>query len=403
MQGEISVSIFLLKTKYIILFILLPLILISISSPLYVRGEAITSFVGFVLFYLYGDKKNNYISRYMLVLLFQGVIIGAFFVVLGYNVFTKYIQYSMLALSGYIAFKVGYNCRLDNKYYAFIFLLFLSNILMYIPFLIKGNPQRTSIGSSYLYPLLLIFMFNLSSFKKKGRFIIVCSFFLLLLIYLLSGMRSVLGTMAITTLLVFLYNLNFKSLKKYFLFAIIIILLGTGGYFILPRSVIEAATNRVEIVNKRFSQTLFNPSGAQLDEYGEGGRSDESKVALKVFNEREIDVTKIIGFGHGFVFNYMFESKAHMHITFTAFYVRYGIIGVCFYLILFGSVIFFTIRCFFLKRSNANSIRLGLWLSALQVLMVSLIAASLISSINMCIIGMAFGYDKYLKLYTKIS
>jgi hypothetical protein len=207
--------------------------------------------------------------------------------------------------------------------------------------------------------------------------------------------------MAISFGLVFLYRFQFRSLLRLLKYVMICLLfLGVLVVF-TPENIKNSLITNVDNVVYRFETTLFSEEGVQLDSSSSnGGRKVEAESAMDEFNENS-GLHIITGYGHGFVyFDRMQEKvKAHVHITYVAYYIRYGIIGLIFLTVLYFVSLANTIKLFFKPRSLSNAILFGLWLSVLQILFISLIAASLISIIHWVIIGLAFGFQYYINSY----
>lgn len=382
-----------------ILFI--PLITVLFSKALFVQLQSVTVFLGCLLVITkYGWKRDNSImSSFLLFLFFYGTIIGAFYLVFGNNDAYKMIQYSFLALSAYIGFKTGFKIAQKNNLFYFIFIFLLVDLLLFYALFFNGNKGRTSIGTSNLFPVLLIIFLNLESIlSRKFKFLITFLLLTAVLAGLISGMRSSLGTIAISCGIVFIYKFQFLKSFKFLKYSIICTLFISICGFFIPDNIKSSVYVSVESIIYRFEKTLFNQDGIQLDSSSSnGGRKLEAESAIQEFN-KNTGLHTFIGYGHGFIyFDQMQEKvKAHIHITYIAYYVRYGLLGISFLTFFFLSSIFHLAKYFFKPRDLINSIKFGLWLSVLQILIISLIAASLISIVHWVVIGLAFGFEYFI-------
>ena len=390
------------RNIYIFLLVVLPFVLIAISLPAYVQGQAASSFFAFFIFYLMNYKltykTNDFFSRYIFFLFVMGSLVGLIFSILGINSYYKWVQYSLLMLLSFLAYNAGIIVSGKKYLSSFIFLIVLADLLMAIPLILKGHVSRTSIGSSNLYPLLFTFLLNIHWFQnRRDRFKIFLSFFFLVIVYLFSGMRSGVSAMILSSLLILFYNFHINFTSKFFRLLFFVLLFFIIFIYVLPSSVRNFGMDRINSVMVRLDNTLFSDQGLRLDASEEGGRQLEAQLALNEFQERNEPINYIIGFGHGYTF-YNFatqSSQAHIHMTYVAYFVRYGAVGLVFYFLLFVAVLYNICKLFFLKKNIINRLRFGLWISAFQVMLISIISASLINSINVFIIGAAFGLSKF--------
>jgi len=390
-----------LLNRFLLLYI--PLVCVTISKGLFVQIQSITSFVAFSYIYLKtikeSDVKKDFFSKYLFLLFTIGTIIGLFNSAFRENDIYKWIQYSFLAFSGFIAYTSGYNTVITKKELNFIFFIFFVDMIMFIPLLITGSSSRTSIGTSNLYPLILILIFNTSYYKGvKTKRNILIYFCLLLLAYLISGMRSAIGVMLLSTFLILIYYFRISFIPKILKFIIFISMILGLSYFIIPNTIRETIHKRIEVVEERFSNTIFNDAGARLDEKEGEGRDLEALSARDEFINNIYPIDYFIGRGHGFVYFDKMQArvKAHVHISYYAMLTRYGVMGILFYISLFVYCIVNLLILFFKKRNFDNQILFGLFLSTFQILLISTIAASLIYSIHMFIIGFTIGYKKLM-------
>lgn len=380
------------------LILIIPLLSILISKSLFIQLQSVTVFLGCILIMTrYGWKRDDsFMSSFLLFLFFYGTLLGAGYIIFGNNDAFKMIQYSFLALSAYIGYKTGFEiAQKNNLFYLIIFFILVDLLLFYALFL-DNNKGRTSIGTSNLFPVLLIIFLDLKLIAlKKFKFLVTFLFVTAVLAFLTSGMRSSLGTMAISFVFVFFYKFQFKSLVRLFKYVVIsIIVTGIFGVFVQD-SIKAALVTGVENIVYRFETTLFSEEGVQLDSpSSNGGREVEAQSAMDEFT-KSTGLHTLTGYGHGFVyFDRMQEKvKAHLHITYIAYYVRYGLIGIIFLVFLYFVSLVNTIKQYFKPRTLVNAIQFGLWLSVMQILFISLIAASLISIIHWIIIGLAFGFQ----------
>jgi hypothetical protein len=386
------------------LILIVPLCSIFISKSLFIQLQSVSVFVGCILVVSkYGWKRDSsFMSSFLLFIFFYGTVIGSCYMILGNNDAYKMIQYSFLSLSSYVGYKTGFIVAQKNNLFYFIIIFILVDLLLFYALFLDSDKGRTSIGTSNLFPVLLIVFIDLKSIaSKKYRFLIIGLFLTAVLACLTSGMRSSLGTMAISFGLVFLYRFQFRSLLRLLKYVMICLLfLGVLVVF-TPENIKNSLITNVDNVVYRFETTLFSEEGVQLDSSSSnGGRKVEAESAMDEFNENS-GLHIITGYGHGFVyFDRMQEKvKAHVHITYVAYYIRYGIIGLIFLTVLYFVSLANTIKLFFKPRSLSNAILFGLWLSVLQILFISLIAASLISIIHWVIIGLAFGFQYYINSY----
>jgi hypothetical protein len=206
-------------------------------------------------------------------------------------------------------------------------------------------------------------------------------------------MRSSLGVMSLSLSLIAIYYVNIKFLFKFFkLFLFSLTILFIVLTFI-PKTIISNIEDQVDSVIFRFETTIFNDYGVKLDGNNDG-RELETASALAEFTSEIDGFHYIVGYGHGFVYFDQMQSKvkAHLHMSFYAYYFRYGLFGVLFLFVMFFMTVKNLIWLFFKPRIFDNAVAYALWLSVLQILVISIIAASLISVIHWIIVGSAVGF-----------
>ncbi|WP_405202187.1 hypothetical protein [Dokdonia sp. LLG6352-1] len=387
------------------LIILIPFIALIFSKGMFIQLQSVTIFLACCLIITKGIKvKTIYFSNLLFFLFFYGTILGLVYTILGDNSFYKCIQYSFLSFSAYIGFRSAFVYLSKFSIVHIVIFFIAADVLMFFALRFGGHFGRTSIGTTNLYPALLFLAFNSKIFNKFsikiGLFILL---FFCIIAYLTSGMRSSIGVMIFSSIIIVLYAFKIKNVGKILRISVL------GGVLLLlmnvfvPSNFFDNVIKQLDNVAYRFQTTLLNDEGFRLDSKKGEGRDLEAQSALAKIN-KNTGVHQILGYGNGFVYFDQMQSriKAHLHLTYVAYYVRYGILGLFVLASLYLLVIFKSIKSFFRKKSFENGLSLALWISAIQICVISSVAASLISILHWIIIGMAFAYDKYLenKKYT---
>jgi len=378
---------------------IIPLGALFISNVLYIQLQAITIFLACFVIVIKERTvkiKNNVFLFTSLFLFGLGSAVGLYYVIFESNDTYKYIQYCFLTFSAYIGFKYGY-VKSQNNITDFILFICLSETILFIPLLFKNEFYRSSIGTSNLFPVILLLMLYPQFWNSSlSKIIGIIVFVLQILCILLSGMRSSVGLGLFTSVLLVIYLLRSKKKRIYLINRILLLLFSAIClYFILPSSFLNSIDSKLHLVEQRLTLTLFNDEGIKIDTDDEKGRKKQGESVLKAIERKNSNNILILGYGHGFTFfdEMDNEQKAHSHITWTIFYARYGIIGLTLYIVMFCFVFVKLFFLFFSNISNENIFSFGLWLSVLQIFLLSLIAGSLVSIINWIIIGIAVSFD----------
>lgn len=396
-----------ISLKELFFITIIPFGSLFISIGLYIKLQSILIFLACFFTVIKKENsiiiKNNIFSFTSLFFFGLGSIIGLCYVAFGDNDVYKYIEYSFLTFSTYVGFRYGY-IKSQGDIVSFIFFIFFSVVILFIPMFFSGKFYRSSIGVSNLFPVIMLFIlcpqFRISSFLKT---VALALFLLQILCIILSGMRSSVGNAVLVSVILLIYllfdrrmQLGFVLMKRISLFLFCIICI----FFIIPSNLMHSIDNKLNSVYNRFSVTIFNDEKIKIDTNDEKGRVIQAQSLLKAIEHKNGNNILILGYGHGFTFfdEMSYKEKAHSHITWTAYYARYGILGVILYIIMFCFVLYKLILLFFMNRNNYNIFSFALWLSVLQIFLTSLIAGSLISIINWIIIGMAVSFDTYKRI-----
>lgn len=378
------------------LFIIFPFIALLFSKAVFIQLQSVTVFLAccFVIVSNNTEKTTRF-GRFILFLCVYGSAIGLYHVVDHYNDLFKYLQYSFLAFSAYIGFKTGSIYVSKHNLITIIIFLFLVDTLMFVSLRGAGHIGRTSIGTSNLLPVMLFLLLTIKKIDNYNqKLIIYVSVFVSIIAYLTSGMRSSIGVMTLSIIALIIYSLSWKLVSGLLRLIIILVILSFIISIFIPKSFINNIETRVDSVVYRFETTIFNDEGIKLDSNNNEGREEEAQSAIDEFFSNS-GFHEVLGYGHGFIYFDRMQQrvKAHLHITYVAYYVRYGIVGILFLVTLYSSVLFFMFRSFFKSKTFENGIRFSLWLSVFQICLISLFAASLISTVHWIIIGFAFAYE----------
>jgi hypothetical protein len=379
------------------LVLVIPFLVLLFSKAAFIQVQSVTIFLACFYHLLNKEDLGSHYSKdgflkFLIFIFLLGTIVGGIYTLYGHNDFFKFLQYSFLSFSAIVGYLFGFQRNFEKGILSFLIFILLADILMFFALIASGNEGRSSIGTSNLLPFIIVIFFNLK-FKSSNTIWIVFFTIFSILAYLLSGMRSSLGVMSLSLSLIAIYYVNIKFLFKFFkLFLFSLTILFIVLTFI-PKTIISNIEDQVDSVIFRFETTIFNDYGVKLDGNNDG-RELETASALAEFTSEIDGFHYIVGYGHGFVYFDQMQSKvkAHLHMSFYAYYFRYGLFGVLFLFVMFFMTVKNLIWLFFKPRIFDNAVAYALWLSVLQILVISIIAASLISVIHWIIVGSAVGF-----------
>jgi len=330
---------------------------------MYFLGAAVTSTVGFVLYgqvlmqalvlfvTIAGNKGrlvfgNRFYLGFMLLILLQGLVVGSIRLVYLENSIEDFMQYSLLWALGILGFCVGATVAQSKDFQAvtklFASLAFVELGAVFYR-LNLGFNSRSSVGFTFLLPFISQYVVQRRRFDYVSALTILSLLGVSLYVVLFSGQRSVfvIGILLIIISGVVLWRSRSRSVHnvgtqnvvglRLYVAIMVVVLLGmavlTYDYWI----------NSFEVIVKRFSQSLFSPDSFRVDP--NGGRIEEAQIALDAFFQSTFWFKEIFGLGFGFVFlennEYVSAWRAHAHITPVAYFARFGIAGVLFWISLF--------------------------------------------------------------------
>jgi hypothetical protein len=312
-------------------------------------------------------KDIGFVFLSMLILVYSEIIIGAINSILGRNDFHHYIIYTGLGAMQVIAFYAGMvnessSTKENNDNVSFIIyglgMIELTQILS--RFFVIGLDVRTSLGFSFLFPLVMAYIMGRNNLKFKN---IVATVYLIIFsfIILLSGLRSifVMGIFLIAASLIAMLKSNKNNYKNIFYRLCAIVLFFVVVVYGLNSNAVDRSLN---IITTRFSQTLFVDTHIKIDP--EGGRVEEANDALYEFSKGGNLFDLLMGRGFGFSFAETGRgdaNTAHIHITPVAYYVRGGIMGATFYFLIILYCIYMIWLCFRAPRGRLIYFCTSLW------------------------------------------
>ena len=336
----------------------------------------------YFIFIIINKKVFNTLILIPLYLFVFGSLIGLLNIITSNNDFNFYVIYSALSFLHLISFIAGCICACKGTLVLYKILLYYSlfDILMAIPrYIHRGTELRSPLGASLLIvPVIIVILSKQSLFKHWLYYIIPLGIYNVIS----SGMRSSVVVFFSTLFMSFLYirNPNIKRFVK--LSSIFVILIIFSLFIPNARNIASKKINEVE---GRLERTIFNRNNFQIDE--DAGRVYESKIAVRSFYSSAELVDIIFGAGYGFTYSEGNDYKTHVHITYLAWFIRFGIVGQIIYVILFLSVIGYYFYFFFESRNSNSIILFSISTFCLSVLIMSLIAGSLIQSMPWFFLG----------------
>ncbi len=373
--------------------------LVAFASSLSLRfSVAFQALFALMTFWVLRQDKSAK-PRFTVILIFitfiQGIIVGLYYCLIGINSFSKWVEYSTLAIFSVLFIIVGLRIsELEkNDLSKIILLMCLSDVVMLIPRVVSiGLDRRSPWGSSLWVCSLVILVFLV----RERRAIVYCYvlFILSMIGALISGMRSSL-LLSLTGVIVssaYVLKGSVKIKRLVLLLGLSIGILVIAS--LLSSSLFSAINQKIQLVERRLESTVLGDKEIHLDEGGEG-REEEARHALIEFNRRSTAPSILLGFGHGFTFFDPWDGEsAHVHLTPVAFYVRYGIAGLTTYLFTFLLLIWLFIRSFFCSYDDRSRIIFAYRLVALLTFCGSFIAGFLVTPLPWMAIGVALGRER---------
>ena len=315
-----SISLILLLSALISIFIGIEYIIIRYFSIILI------TIIFFIPLYRHLNFNNYYIKFSYFVLIIS-TFIGLYNIsrINGNNIF-EWLQYSLSYFCALVCFQIGWALSKlnDREYQRSLGLIALADTSALIPrFILDGTEVRSSLGVSPVFAYWL----NSGWAGRKLPWAVSILFILLhSVLTIASGLRSlILGILA--NIYYFLTQREWRIYNIQLLIVTIVTTTALGSVFVA--SDFPILSRGAEIIQTRFEQTLFSDEGIKLDPK-EGGRTEESLLALYQFQSNQTAVDIIFGRGYGFVFYDYYKGEkdtAHIHLTLIASYVREGIMG----------------------------------------------------------------------------
>ena len=341
----------------------------------------------------WNSRVSTLLLLMMVILFCQGTLVGATHAVANINSWSKWAEYTLLALFWVLGLQAGQRLMgyLEARSVALlVFFLALGDVGLMIPRVaVLGLDIRSPFGTTIWAPFLVVLILtSRSSFRAVISFIVLLA---AIVAALVSGMRSsallTFGGMAFAAAYLGWHRV---IVHGRLVACSVILALKIVSFIVLAPNIVELVHRNVTLVQSRLQGSILSAE-IVLDEGGMG-REREAQIALTSFNENSGLLQKLVGVGHGFVYSSdTKDSTAHIHITPVAFYVRYGLVGLVSYSILFIWVLQKAFVSFWQKWTEYNAYIFAIRIAATLLVVGSVVAGFLVQPLSWVVIGMAVG------------